>query len=65
MKRVPKKVIPFLVLFALAVLVAIVIRSAKSYKANNVSFLSMLWYEIKFLFSFAKFAPSFSVDEQY
>lgn len=51
--------VPFLALFAAAVLIAVVIRSAKSHKANGVSFLSMLWYEIKFLFSFAKFAPKF------
>lgn len=54
-----KKFYPLLALFAVAVLVCVVIRSAKSYKENNISFLSMVWYEIKFLFSFAAFAPKF------
>lgn len=54
---------PFLALFGVAVLVAVLIRSAKSHKGNRVSFLKMVWYEIKFLFSFGKFVPSISVDE--
>lgn len=51
--------IPFLALFAVAVLVAVVIRSAKSHKENNISFWKMIWYEIKFLFSFGKFVPKY------
>ena len=58
MKRY-KKIIPFLALFALAVLAVILIRSVKEAKDNNVSYFKVVWYEIKFLFSFASFAPKF------
>lgn len=50
---------PFLALFAVAVLIAVVIRSARSHNENNISFWKMIWFEIKFLFSFGKFVPKY------
>lgn len=62
-KKFYAAVVPFLAFFAVAVLVAVVIRSAKSHKRNNVSFLAMVWYELKFLFSFGEFVPSIEVEK--
>jgi hypothetical protein len=53
-----RRLVPFLVLFAVAVLVVVLVRSISSAKRNNVPYLKMVWYEIKFLFSFEPFAPS-------
>jgi hypothetical protein len=47
-----KKYLPLLALFGAAVLVVVVLRSATNAQRNAVPFLKMLWFEIRFLFSF-------------
>ena len=63
LKKYWKLAMPLLAVLAVAVLVAVVIRSVRSHKGNNISLWAMLWYEIKFLFSFGKFVPQIEVDQ--